>query len=115
MTELHWAIATGCNRAEAAGRGGAPAMLGERCLAGLRWLSRGPGRLLETVETWRERDRLRGQLAALPEHTLKDIGLTRGQVLYETAKPVWKPVDRDWLQHRRCENTAITVTGTVVS
>ena len=115
MTELHRAIATGWNRAEAAGRGGAPATLGERCLAGLRWLSRRPGRLLETVETWRERDRLRGQLAALPEQTLKDIGLTRGQALYETAKPVWKPVDRDWLAHRRHENTAITVTGTVVS
>ena len=76
MTELHSTMATGWNRAEAAGRGDAPATLGGRCLAGLRWLSRGPGRLLETVETWRERDRLRRQLAALPEHTLKDIGLT---------------------------------------
>jgi uncharacterized protein YjiS (DUF1127 family) len=94
---------------EAAGHGGA------RALAGLRWLRAGPGRLLEILEAWRERDRLRQELAALPERTLKDIGLTRGQVLYETRKPVWKPVERDWLARRRRENTTITVTGTVVS
>lgn len=95
MTELHWTMA--------------------RALAGLRWLNQAPGRVRETVETWRERDRLRGELAALPERTLQDIGLTRAQVLYETRKPVWKPVDRDSLLLRRRENTAITVTGTVVS
>ncbi len=95
MTELHWTIAS--------------------ALAGLRWLNQAPGRVLETVETWREGDRLRGELVALPERTLQDIGLTRAQVLDETRKPVWKPVDRDWLQRRRRENTAITVTGTVVS
>ncbi len=40
---------------------------------------------------WRELDRSRQQLAMLDDRQLKDIGLSRGQVLHEIDKPFWRP------------------------
>ena len=40
---------------------------------------------------WLERSRQRRALAALDDHLLRDIGLTRDAVLRECAQPFWKP------------------------
>jgi uncharacterized protein YjiS (DUF1127 family) len=47
-------------------------------------------RILETVELWFERARQRRCLAALPEHLLKDAGLSMADVEREVGKPVWR-------------------------
>jgi uncharacterized protein YjiS (DUF1127 family) len=49
-----------------------------------------PGRLVETLLLWHERSRQRMALAELDERTLKDLGLTRGQVAAEAGKPFWQ-------------------------
>ncbi len=41
------------------------------------------------VRFWSERARQRRQLAALDDRMLKDIGLTRADVMSETDKPFW--------------------------
>jgi uncharacterized protein YjiS (DUF1127 family) len=40
--------------------------------------------------TWMERARQRQALAALDNHLLKDIGLTRTDILDEVRKPFWQ-------------------------
>ena len=69
--------------------------------AGARWLGAALRRATDTVGIWHRRDETRRELAALPDHTLTDIGLMRGDVLSETAKLFWKPVDRRTLELRR--------------
>ena len=49
------------------------------------------GALLRTLAVWRERARQRRVLAAMDDHLLKDIGLTRIDVDQETGKPFWRP------------------------
>ena len=48
---------------------------------------------MDTVRIWsarsRERRALR-ELAELDDHFLKDIGVSRGQLLREAAKPFWQ-------------------------
>ena len=48
---------------------------------------------MDTVRIWsarsRERRALR-ELAELDDHFLKDVGVSRGQVLREAAKPFWQ-------------------------
>ncbi|MGF1476611.1 MAG: DUF1127 domain-containing protein [Geminicoccaceae bacterium] len=39
---------------------------------------------------WHERARSRRQLAELPDAALKDLGLTRADVLYEVSQPFWR-------------------------
>lgn len=51
-----------------------------------RWIARG----WATVNTWRARMRERTTLAGLDEHMLKDIGMTRADVTYETSKHFWQ-------------------------
>jgi len=46
--------------------------------------------LSETLHTWRQRYRTRQELAQWTERDLHDVGLTRGDVAYETAKPFWR-------------------------
>lgn len=51
------------------------------------------GRLAQawaTLQLWRERHRTRRHLLEIDEHTLKDIGLSRGEVLFEASKPFWR-------------------------
>ena len=53
-------------------------------------LPRLPGRMVEMLLTWLERERERRQLAALDHHLLRDIGLTRCDALEEAGKPFWR-------------------------
>lgn len=46
--------------------------------------------ITKTIATWLQRNRTRKQLAQLPDHILKDIGLTRIDVLQESQKAFWQ-------------------------
>jgi uncharacterized protein YjiS (DUF1127 family) len=46
--------------------------------------------LIETVAVWIARRRQRRVLAALDQHLLEDVGLSREQARREAAKPFWK-------------------------
>jgi uncharacterized protein YjiS (DUF1127 family) len=46
--------------------------------------------ILSLLLLWQERVHTRRQLRELDEHTLRDIGLSRGEALYEAAKPFWR-------------------------
>jgi len=50
------------------------------------WLRRAVYLLL----VWRERARQRRQLRSLSDRMLRDIGLTRADVLAESSKPFWR-------------------------
>jgi uncharacterized protein YjiS (DUF1127 family) len=41
--------------------------------------------------TWQERASERANLAALDDHMLKDMGLSRADVEHESSKPFWRP------------------------
>jgi uncharacterized protein YjiS (DUF1127 family) len=43
-----------------------------------------------TVQTWLARSRSRSALTELDEFMLKDIGLTRADVVMESSKPFWQ-------------------------
>ena len=47
-------------------------------------------RMRENIAYWRQQQRARGQLLALDEHGLKDIGISRAQARFEAEKPFWK-------------------------
>jgi uncharacterized protein YjiS (DUF1127 family) len=47
-------------------------------------------RTADLLRIWRERARQRRQLRTLNEHMLRDIGLTRADVLAESSKPFWR-------------------------
>lgn len=42
------------------------------------------------VLTWHERARQRRHLQSLSDHMLRDLGLTRADVLAEASKPFWR-------------------------
>ena len=46
--------------------------------------------LVALVDQWRQRGRDRALLRELGEHQLRDIGLTRADVLVEADKPFWR-------------------------
>ncbi|MDX1539947.1 MAG: DUF1127 domain-containing protein [Geminicoccaceae bacterium] len=48
-------------------------------------------RMVEALLTWHERIRQRQALAALTDHMLRDIGLSRADVSMEVDKPFWRP------------------------
>lgn len=50
------------------------------------WLRRTADLLL----IWRERARQRRQLRSLNDHMLRDLGLTRADVMAESSKPFWR-------------------------
>ena len=54
--------------------------------AGLRALTHGADRLL----TWQERARQRRALESLSDHMLRDIGLSRADVMAEATKRFWQ-------------------------
>jgi uncharacterized protein YjiS (DUF1127 family) len=61
--------------------------LARRRVGGLAlWLRRSADLLL----IWRERARQRRQLRTLNDRMLRDIGLTRADVLAESSKPFWR-------------------------
>lgn len=43
------------------------------------------------VLLWSQRRRTRHALSDLPDHALRDIGLTPDQAAREAAKPFWRP------------------------
>ncbi|HET6467767.1 MAG TPA: DUF1127 domain-containing protein [Geminicoccaceae bacterium] len=61
--------------------------------------------LLETVLTlvgsWYRVWQDRRQLAQLPDHMLRDIGLTRADVEREALQPFWQPIDYATLERQR--------------
>jgi uncharacterized protein YjiS (DUF1127 family) len=54
-------------------------------------LARGVRRAAECLLSWQERARQRHQLQCLSDHMLRDIGLTRADVLAESTRPFWRP------------------------
>ena len=57
-----------------------------RVRLGLRALERAAELLL----TWQERAQQRHELETLNDHMLRDIGLTRADVMAEATKPFWQ-------------------------
>ena len=47
-------------------------------------------RIAETLLTWQERAAQRSALTSLDERMLRDIGLTRADVLMEAERPFWR-------------------------
>ena len=47
-------------------------------------------RAVAVLREWRQRSRERAQLAMLDERMLRDIGISRGDVLREINKPFWR-------------------------
>jgi uncharacterized protein YjiS (DUF1127 family) len=46
---------------------------------------------VERMQTWRDRARQRRSLSQLDDRLLRDIGITRYDVLSEARKPFWRP------------------------
>ncbi len=44
----------------------------------------------QILETWRRRARERRELAQLDRRSLRDLGLSEGQVQFEANKPFWR-------------------------
>ena len=57
---------------------------------GLRWMFDQAAHAAHEVEAMQERARSRRDLASMPDHILKDIGLSRAQAQAESEKPFWK-------------------------
>lgn len=59
----------------------------------LSWLAKAAGlsaKAVGTIANWRLRARDRYALRHLNDHYLQDIGLTRHDVMIESAKPFWR-------------------------
>ena len=48
------------------------------------------GQLSETLHTWRQRYRTRQELAQWTDRDLHDVGLSQGDIVFETEKPFWR-------------------------
>ncbi len=61
--------------------------------AALTWsgLRRLGARGLDRLLLWTERAGQRHRLAELNDHMLRDIGLSRADVMAEVSKPFWRP------------------------
>ncbi len=44
----------------------------------------------KTVNTWRQRSRIRAKLAGIPSHSLQDIGISKIDAMIELNKPFWE-------------------------
>jgi uncharacterized protein YjiS (DUF1127 family) len=55
-----------------------------------RSLASGVQRVADLLLIWHQRSRQRRQLQSLSDHMLRDIGLTRADVLAESSKPFWR-------------------------
>jgi uncharacterized protein YjiS (DUF1127 family) len=70
----------------AAGAAGQPA---ERLRSALSWV-------ILTLMRWQELARQRRALAAMSDHMLKDLGLTRADALREAGRPFWDDGGEPW-------------------
>lgn len=57
---------------------------------GTHWDAPAAARLLPLLAEWRRRLRSRAALARLGDRDLRDIGLSRGDLARECAKPFWR-------------------------
>jgi len=55
-----------------------------------RWLKATLSRISVMLHEWHRRRRDRAELAALDERMLRDIGVSRTEVLHEINKPFWR-------------------------
>ena len=55
-----------------------------------RWLKASLSRISATLHEWLRRRRDRAELATLDERMLRDIGVSRTEVLHELNKPFWR-------------------------
>jgi uncharacterized protein YjiS (DUF1127 family) len=62
---------------------GSTTPIGERGRSLLRYLR-------DTIRAWRDSARSRFGLRQLPDHMLKDIGLSRSDAHWEACKPFWR-------------------------
>ncbi|HSA80924.1 MAG TPA: DUF1127 domain-containing protein [Geminicoccaceae bacterium] len=60
-----------------------------RLRAALSWV-------ILTLLRWQELARQRRALAAMSDHMLKDLGLTRADALREAGRPFWDDEDVSW-------------------
>ena len=44
----------------------------------------------QILATWRRRSRERRELAQLDRRTIRDLGLSEGEVVFEASKPFWR-------------------------
>jgi len=51
---------------------------------------RGVSTVLDAAALWSERRRERRQLMEMPDHLLRDIGITRVDAFVEADKPFWR-------------------------
>ena len=47
-------------------------------------------RFADELAIWRRRSRERAELRGMSERELSDIGMSRADAFYESAKPVWR-------------------------
>ena len=72
-------------------RGVHPSHPGRARLMGWRRLPKAAGSLVvQVLREWRRRSRDRAQLALLDDRMLRDIGITRADVVTEINKPFWR-------------------------
>ncbi len=67
-----------------------PSLGGGRAARWARSSLRALERALDLLLTWQERTRQRRQLEQLNDHLLRDIGLSRADVLAEATKRFWE-------------------------
>ena len=67
-----------------------PTLSGENAFANAKAISSIGGRFFEAVREWRRRSRSRRELSMLGERDLRDVRLTRCDIMSETGKPFWK-------------------------
>jgi uncharacterized protein YjiS (DUF1127 family) len=80
-------VQMGTCRATAAARGGLGGVRAVRQDWSWRHVMQ---RAAQRILTWHERARQRRQLECLSDHMLRDIGLTRADVLAEATKQFWQ-------------------------
>jgi uncharacterized protein YjiS (DUF1127 family) len=64
---------------------------GSRMVRSARLGLRAIERACDLVLSWQARARQRHELQSLNDHMLRDIGLTRADVMAEVTKPFWQP------------------------
>ena len=57
----------------------------------LRRLHHVTSALRTLLAEWRCRARSRAEIATLPGCTIRDLGLSRSQLCFESEKPFWRP------------------------
>lgn len=75
MRTQNWMLTT----ASSAGFGGGWRMTLSRCAI----------RLVEAALAWQSRTAERSQLAAMDDRLLRDVGLSRADIMRESTKPFW--------------------------